>query len=694
MIKRKYTKKSAYWNQFEGTVPAPVVVGPNPVLTGSPYLTTDANMNITEVMNASYSRSGRTITDAQRKNKIHKSTKKDKHGNIDAGLLPYQVGEDGVSVQDAIELCQKAYANVAVFRNAIDIMSEFANSTLYLEGGVSKSVDFIYKWFDRVKMSNLKDQYFREYYRSGNIFLYRIDGKFDQAAFKEMSRVYGEEGLMQPGTLPIKYVMLNPFDISAKRATSFSEGAYFKVLSEYDIESLMNPKTDYDVEVLENLPPEIKTKIKEGNFQSTGLEYQLDPIKLSYSFYKKQDYEPFATPFGYPVLDDINFKIELKKIDQAICRTIENVILLITMGAKPDDGGINPQNMAAMQELFKNESIGRVLVSDYTTKAEFIIPDLKKVLGPDKYEVVDKDIKEGLQNIIVGDERHSNTQVKAQIFLERLKEARNAFLNDFLQPQIKMICQNLGFRKYPIAKFEEIDIKDEVQLQRVTTRLLELGIITPEQGINAIRTGIYPKPEELAPSQEEFLVSREQGYFNPLVGGMPAVEAAGADEERQLKEKISQNAINQQQQQQQQQQPGGTPPAAPKETGRPTGSNGPQGQASRKISTEDIKDIIYKAENLRSYASSAIKKIHKKKRIGKNQSKLLDELCESIIVSRAESEWERAIESCIRDNNEIVKLVPMREVLDISERDSLDLYAAALYYHSKNQENDSEHNSH
>tara|TARA_B100000427_G_scaffold328352_1_gene341250 strand:- start:961 stop:3012 length:2052 start_codon:yes stop_codon:yes gene_type:complete len=683
MAKRKYVKKSTYWDQFSKTEPIPSVAV-DPMLAGSPYYI-GGESKASEVMKANYSRSGSRIVDAARKNKIHKSVKKEKHGNIESGLLPYEVGEDGVSAQDSIELCQKAYANVAVFRNAIDIMAEFANSNLYLEGGVAKSVDFIYKWFDRVKMSNLKDQYFREYYRSGNIFLYRLDGKFNQEAFREMSRVYGEENIMQPGTLPVKYVMLNPYDISAKRATSFSEGAYFKVLSEYDIEMLSSPKTPYDQEVLDSLPPEVKKQIQDGNYQQTGLEYQLDPAKLSYSFYKKQDYEPFAIPFGYPVLEDINFKIELKKIDQAICRTIENVILLITMGAKPEDGGINPQNLTAMQELFKNESVGRVLVSDYTTNAEFVIPDLKKVLGPEKYEVVDRDIKDGLQNIIVGDERYSNTQVKAQIFLERLKEARNAFLNDFLQPQIKMICQNLGFRKYPIAKFEEIDIKDEVQLQRVTTRLLELGIITPEQGINAIRTGIYPKPEELAGSQQEYLDNREQGFFNPLVGGMPVVEAAGADEERKLKEKISEKS--------QQASSPAEPVNPPKESGRPTGSNAPQGEASVRVSAEDVKNIIYKAEELRSFASSATKEIHKKKRIGKNQARLLDELCESVIVSREQGEWSQAVESCIRDSNEILKLSPMEKVLEISERDSLDLYAAALYYHSKSQENDIERNS-
>ena len=123
---------------------------------------------------------------------------------------------------------------------------------------------------------------------------------------------------------------------------------------------------------------------------STPFYYKLDNAKLSYVFYKKQDYEPFAIPFGFPVLDDINAKLELKKMDQSITRTVENVILLITMGADPEKGGVNPNNMAAMQNLFKNESVGRVLVSDYTTKAEFVIPELNLVLGPEKYQILNE----------------------------------------------------------------------------------------------------------------------------------------------------------------------------------------------------------------------------------------------------------------------------------------------------------------
>ena len=79
---------------------------------------------------------------------------------------------------------------------------------------------------------------------------------------------------------------------------------------------------------------------------------------------------------GFPVLEDINYKYELKKMDMAISRTMQQAILLITMGSEPEKGGINQKNLTAMQELFKNESVGRVLIADYTTKAEFIVPKI------------------------------------------------------------------------------------------------------------------------------------------------------------------------------------------------------------------------------------------------------------------------------------------------------------------------------
>lgn len=675
MKKRKYTKKSKYWDQFKIS-PAGVDLNQAqdfvpPIFAGENYYVEKSLGSFGSELSASRTESA-ALSDTRRRNSIHYKDKKKKLSNIEAGLLPFEFGSDGVSVRHCIELCQKAYANISIFRNAIDVMSEFANSNIHLEGGTQSSREFVTKWFDKINLWKVRDQYFREYYRSGNVFMYRVDGNFTAEDAAKMNKVYGG---ISPGKIPLRYIFLNPYDVVAERATSFNEGCYFKILSEYDLERLSSPKTDYDKQVLDSLSPELRKKIKKGGFVKDGIQIKLDPDKLAYSFYKKQDYEPFAIPFGYPVLDDINYKIELKKIDQAICRTIENVILLITMGAKPEDGGINPQNLAAMQSLFQNESVGRVLVGDYTTKADFVIPDLRKVVGPDKYQIVNQDIKEGLQNIIVGDERYSNTQVKAEIFLERLKESRNAFLNDFLQDQVKMVCQNMGFRSYPTAKFEEIDIKDETQLQRVATRLLELGVLTPEQGIEAIKTGIYPPSSELKEAQREFSRERGEGLYNPLVGGVPAVESPGAQKERDLKEKMSNKAPS-----------GGVDEeqsGVPGEVGRPAGA-----KAAERVSKEDIKEIIHKAESLSLHVKNRMKSHSKTGRLNKLQKQLSADLCESVICSREIGEWEGVADACIVDHNEIAGLDALPEILEIGEARSLAIYPAALFYHSQKRKAD------
>ena len=668
MSKRKYTKKSEYWSKFDKKDLNDLIqensdTDPSwePIIAGDAYYSQSAK--------ASYQRTGESASGANcrtnvRKNSAFKEKKAFKYANIREGELPYYYGKTGCDIRDAIMLCQKAYANIPIFRNVIDIMSEFANTDLVLEGGTEKSKNFIDKWMQKIKIWGVKDQYFREYYRSGNVFMYRLDSKFTVEDFNRMSTIYGSD-LIKPGDIPIKYLFLNPYDIATIRSSNFDGNVYRKVLSEYELERLKDPKTEYDKEVFKTFDPKDQKAIKEGRYGNDGIHIGLDPNKLVYSFYKKQDYEPFAIPFGYPVLDDLNWKLELKKVDQAVTRTIENVILLITMGNTPDKGGINPHNLQAMQALFKNESIGRVLVSDYTTKAEFIIPDLNRVLGPEKYQIVDQDIKEALQNVVVGSERYSNTQVKAQIFLERLKEARNAFINDFLQPQIKLVCKNLGFRKYPIVKFQEIDLKDEVQLQRVTTRLMELGILTPEQGIQTIKTGLYPENDRVGEGQEKYIEDRQKGHYTPLVGGQPLP----LDEEV-ANEVPTENPNNQKQ-----------PANTPQQPGRPSGTNkeGKTAFADRK----SIQKTVYKTEELFKFAQAEMKKVNKIKRLSKDKKSLLEELCKTIIISSEKEDWEKEIKSCVKDHANIEKLSPLAQILDVSNENEMELYPSALYYHSQ-----------
>jgi hypothetical protein len=677
--KRKYNKKSEYWGKFKKEYPAEVKISQGsvsvpPVSAGEPFYTSDAS-----VSTANYTRSGdkngSIRTNSTRVNRAAFANPYNRFSSIRMGMLPYEYAADGVNVREAIELCQKAYANVSIFRNSIDVMAEFANSEIYLEGGNKSSRDFFYKWFNKIRLWDLKDQYFREYYRSGNIFLYRVDGELSVEDFATISKTYAAEGL-KPNKLPIKYILLNPFDIVAKRSTSFATGAYEKILSEYDMERLRNPKDDYDKEVLKALPPDVQEKIKQGQYYSSGLLIKLENDKLSYSFYKKQDYEPFAIPFGFSVLEDINAKLELKKMDQAITRTVENVILLITMGTEPEKGGINQNNLLAMQQLFMNESVGRVLVSDYTTKAEFIIPDISKIIGPEKYQVLNEDIRQGLQNIMIGSEKYNTTEVKARIFMDRLNEARRAFLNDFLQREIRRTAKNLGFRSIPVAKFVDMDSKDETEVLRITTRLMELGIITPQQGLDVFNTGKFPNSEDIGTVQEEFVKERKKGYYNPLVGGVPVIAPPAPKLPAGAAVPVappSANAV-----------PKNTTPKSP---GRPAGTKKPTAKKVVKAySQKNIQNIVGKVDNFRKQVEEKLKAKYGIETLNESQNQMADKLCESIVCATEMDEWMNQLENCIVDINQIQELHTIDKVLDISAEHELETYPSAILYHSEKDE--------
>ena len=673
---RKYTKKSNYWNKFskgndEKSSSLEDLIrneSSEPQLVGDPFYDFDAS--------AAYSRTGGGSSTNTRRNRVSTQPKLNKYANIREGLLPFESSINGYNIRDAIELCQKAYANVAIFRNAVDIMSEFSNAEIIFEGGTQKSKDFYHKWMKYVKMWRVKDQYFREYYRSGNIFYYKINGKFKLDDFQKILQAYASnEDLNYKNTeklfnyptsynaknlIPVQYTLLNPFYVTVKRTSSWKQLVYEKILSEYELERLQNPKNDHDKMIFDNLDAETQDKIKNGQWAQDGLKIQLNPTDVIYSFYKKQDYEPFAVPFGFAVLDDINFKLEMKKIDQAICRTIENVILLITLGTEPSKGGINHKNISAMQSLLNNQSVGRVLVADYTTKAEFVIPDMNKVLGYEKYKVVNEDIKEGLQNILIGSEKFANTNIKAQVFFERLKEARNAFLNDFLQPEMELIFKNLGFKgKCPTAKFEEVSIKDETQFNRVVTRMMELGILPPEEGIKVIETGIYPTDKELESAQEKFVEQRKKGFYNPIVGGVPTIAPAEGGDAASENQPITKNKV-------------------PNERGRPVGA------VASVYSKEDIAQVFDLTKVLYSNVQSSLKKKYNKKRLSKDQKKLAENISEAIIVGSKNNDWSNIAEQVVSNPNVLDKLGILKEVQDLASEHDLNIYAAALLYHSSN----------
>lgn len=651
MAKRKYTKKSSYWEKFNQP----------PTLSESEFTPIMAGSSLFDsVSEAACSRSGERSK--SRSNAAASGKISNKYKNIEEGLLPYNYSGDDVDVSEAIELCQKAYFNVPVFGVTIDLMADYADLDLYLKGGSKKSRAFIEAWFKKIRIHDLKAQFFREFFRSGNVFLYRLDATIAIDSVAEFQKMYG--GTRLNSKLPIKYVTLNPSDITARGALMTGEHEYFKMLTKFEESKLENPSTKHERELANSLEKKGK-----GFGQKSFLPLKGD--KLYTVFSKKQDYEPLAVPRGFCVLDDINKKMELKKVDQAIARSIENVVLLITMGDEPEKGGVNPKAVSAMQEIFQNQSVGRVLVSDYTTKGQFIIPDLKKVMGKEKYEILNQDIQDGLQNFLFGESKYSDMNFKIKAFHKKLECSRKSFIQDFLQGEIERICDDAGMRSFPEVYFKQPSEVSDSDKMKLATRMIELGVITPEQGMDVFETGEMPSAEEMDEAQEEFTKKRTKGHYMPLVNTVNLLEGeeeeSGVEEAPEKDGGLVKKAKDGKE---------GVPSSPSPSGGRPSGVS------NSHFSKNNIIEVTKATTELELSAFREFAVKYGLEELSEQKKEVVGKVCESIVASTPLSEWSNKLDDIIKDMTIIESLDCMPEVLEVGGIHGLDIFASSILHHS------------
>jgi hypothetical protein len=554
--------------------------------------------------------------------------------NVWKGVSPMEKDSTGtVGAYEAICLCQKAYYNIPIFRNTIDIQTEFANSGLHFRGKNKRSVKFFEEWYKKIGGWSLAERFFREWFRSGNVFIYKFMYKIPLMELNKMARAAVEK------QIPLKYTILNPADMRCAGAASFVNSVYHKMLNSYELARLKDAGTEEEVRFLDSLPADIRKQIKKGEKPLIPIE----PEYLTAVFCGKQDYEALAVPMYYPVLFDIDLKLEFKKMEKVIARTADYMILLVTAGDKDRDAGINSRILSELQTLFEQESVGRVLISDYSTKAEFVLPDLNKILGSEKYKVVNEDIANGLMNIFWGEEKFANSMVKIKVFLERLQSARDAYLNGFLKKEMELISAEMGFTEIPEPVFGEVDLKEEVEYMKVYTRLAELGILTPQELFDAIDTNSLPLPENSKLSQEEFKKMKDKGLYEPLIGGPK------------------------------------------KEEGRPAGSKAPQTTkkvspiGASKFSLQKISDNIRLSNELLEEVEAKYRQLKEIKRLSNKEKEICWNIVESIVASKPTEEWNSSIEQFIDDPLQI----PDHESMNLAEEHNVSYFMAGVLRGSK-----------
>ena len=227
-------------------------------------------------------------------------------------------------------------------------------------------------------------------------------------------------------------------------------------------------------------------------------------------------------------------------------------------------------------------------------------------------------------------------------------------MNEFIIPEMKKIGKNLGFKNLPVPRFKDADFKNDMNLTRIYSRLIELGVLTPEEGVTAIETGRLPLPDESIESQKDFRKLQEEGLYQPLLNKAQQPQAAG--------------------------RPAGT--GTPQTTKAPR--TAPTVQASEekpKINADLVAKNLVKFDNLVEAVETTLKEKYDRKRLTKEQKEIIQTIAETIATNEDPKNWVNKINDYI--NKPVQLSANMQKINKVAEDYGIDYKTAILLYHSK-----------
>lgn len=413
--------------------------------------------------------------------------------------------------KDIIGACMEAYKRIGVIRQVIDVMGEFCSQGARLVHP-NKSVEKFYRtWWERINGSERSERFANLLYRTGNIVVKRSMAKLDQDTADEWRRTIADIDLSPPeeievrqNEIPIRYTFLNPLalDVVGGELAAFTGQYKYVLRMPNKVSSLLNVGLfGLDPSILmDDIPNDIKNAIT-NNHKHLVLQNN----KILTFFYKKDDWEVWAYPMLYSLLDDLIYLEKMKLADLTALDGIISHIRIWKLGSLehkifPTDAAI-----AKLSSILLNHVAGGAM--DFIWGPDLTIEetstDLHQFLGSEKYQAVISSIHGGLgiptsQGGGAGG-TFSQSFMSIRTILERLQYGRR-MLDAFWMPEIRIVQKAMGFRYPARIVYDNQNMQDDVSEKALWIQLVDRNIVS-EESIQE-KFGQIPEIEEIRLKRE------------------------------------------------------------------------------------------------------------------------------------------------------------------------------------------------
>lgn len=404
------------------------------------------------------------------------------------------------------------YHRIGLVKNVIDLMADFGVQGIRLVHPNKRIERFYQKWFEKINGKDRSERFLNNLYKTGNVVVSKQTAKVGKKAIDSMYRANAKPDIIvndiedinvDKKEIPWRYTFIDPVyvDVAAGSLSSFVYQKRYQLSLPAHIRKLINsPKTEADKDIIANLPDSIITAAKEKK------PYPLTPEKISVYHYKKDDWQSWAYPMIYAIMDDINVIEKLKLADMAALDGAISNIRIFKLGSLDHKIAPTKAATAKLAQILGNNVGGGTMDLVWGPDIELLESktNVHQFLGEGKYVPHLNSVYAGLGipptlTGTFGAAGTTNNFISLKTLTQRLQYGRDVLMN-FWQNEIAAIQKAMGFRKAAKIEFDRMDLSNEEAEKSLLIQLADRSIISDE--IVQKRFGFDPDMEKTRLNRE------------------------------------------------------------------------------------------------------------------------------------------------------------------------------------------------
>ena len=391
-----------------------------------------------------------------------------------------------------LKKAEDIYQRVGLVKNVIDLMGDFASQGIRPVHRNKRIERFYRKWFKKINGKERSERFLNNLYKSGNVVINRQTGKVSIKAADSLYRTIAspdfqiqdvDEIKFEKREIPWKYTFIDPsfVDVAAGALSSFvQDKKYELILPAMLRKTVINPKTESEKSVVLNLPPAILEAAK------TKKPYPLDPDKTLVFHYKKDDWQTWAYPMIYAIMDDITIIEKLKLADMAALDGAISNIRIFKLGSLEHKIAPTKAATAKLAQILGNNVGGGTMDLIWGPDIELIESktSVHQFLGEAKYIPHLNSVYAGLGipptlTGTFGAAGTTNNFISLKTLTQRLQYGRDVLV-DFWEQEFALVQKAMGFKYSAKIEFDRMDLSNEDSEKGLLIQLADRNLISDE----------------------------------------------------------------------------------------------------------------------------------------------------------------------------------------------------------------------